>query len=202
MTKQDITQTIEDIEKTKERNIVIIDVSNLIHWQDGLKWEIGIKELKNLIKHFTYGKKFLRRFYYGSDYGEKDNCDLLTPWSETVVNKARMNDFELCTKRVKYIKDKNYKNGYVKKCDLDVEMAVNLIKEKENYDKIIIFSGDGDLSYVLKYLKAEYNKISYIFAARNHLGKELVDCENEKTIKKILFVEDFEYRLNRNRFRI
>ena len=201
MTKAEISKILEELEKTKERNIVIIDFSNLIHWQNGLGWEIGIKELKTLINHFTYGKKFLRRFYYGSDYGEKDSCLILTSGSETILNKARMNNFELCTKRVKYIKDKNYKDGYVKKCDLDVEMAVDLVKEKDNYDRIVIFSGDGDLSYVLRYLKEDYNKISYIFAARNHLGKELVDCEKQKVIEKILFVEDFEYRLNRKRFK-
>lgn len=202
MTKKEIRTIIEDIEKTKERNIVIIDFSNLIYWQNDLKWEIGIRELKNLVKHFTQGKKFLRRFYYGSDYGEKDGGGILTPWSEMVINKAKINNFEICTKRVKYIKDKNYKNGYVKKCDLDVEMTVDLIKEEDNYDKVIIFSGDGDLSYVLKYLKEKYKKMSYIFTARNHLGKELVDCEDKKIIEKILFVEDFEYRLNRGRFRI
>lgn len=122
------------------------------------------------------------------------------PWSKTVIEKAKMNNFELCTKRVKYIKDKNYKEGYVKKCDLDVEMAIDLVKERDNYDKIILFSGDGDLSYVLKYLKNDFNKTSYVFAARNHLGKELVDCEKEKIIKKILFTEDFEYRLSNKKF--
>jgi len=202
MTKHEITKTIEDIEKTKERNIVIIDFSNMVHWQDDLRWKIGIKELKNLIQHFTYGKKFLRRFYYGKDYGEKDSSMKLTPWSETVVYKVKINNFELCSKRVKYIKDKNYKDGFVKKCDLDVEMAVDLIKEKDNYDKIIIFSGDGDLSYVLRYLKEEHDKIAYVFVARNHLGKELVDCERDGVVKKILFAEDFEYRLNKNRFKI
>lgn len=200
MTKIEISKILEELEKTKERSIVIIDFSNLVHWQNDLGWEIGIKELKNLIKHFTYGRKFLRRFYYGSDYGEKDNFSILTPWSKTILEKVRMNNFELCTKRVKYIKDKNYKDGYVKKCDLDVEMAVDLVKEKDNYDKIILFSGDGDLSYVLRYLKEDFNKVSYVFAARNHLGKELVDCEKEKIIKKILFAEDFEYRLNKKRF--
>lgn len=64
---------------------------------------------------------------------------------------------------------------------------------------MIIFSGDGDLAYVIKYLKEFYNKTVYIFAARNHLGKELVDCEKTKIIRKILFVEDFKDFLNRRR---
>lgn len=181
---------------------MIIDFSNIARWQDSLGWDIGIKELSSLIKHFAYGKKFLRRFYYGSDYGEKDNSEILTLWSELILNKAKINNFEVITKKVKYIKDKNYLDGYVKKCDLDVEMAVDIIKESNNYDSIILFSGDGDLSYVLRYMKDNFNKKSYIFTARNHLGRELVDCMNEGVVEQIFFAEDFEYRLNRKRFRI
>ncbi len=80
-------------------------------------------------------------------------------------------------------------------------MAVDLIKEKDNYDNVIIFSGDGDLSYVIRYLKDEFNKCFYIFTARNHLGKELLECYENKIVEKILFVKDFECRLNESRFR-
>ena len=65
-------------------------------------------------------------------------------WSAMVLNKARMNNFEIITKRVKYIHDLNYKTGYVKKCNFDVEISTDLIKEADNYDTIILFSGDGD----------------------------------------------------------
>lgn len=158
--------------------------------------------MSDLIKHFSLGKKYLRRFYYGSDYGEKESSKILTLWSEMILNKAKMNNFEIVAKRVKYIKDANYRDGFVKKCDLDVEMAFDIIKESDNYDNIILFSGDGDLSYALRYMKEISNKKSYIFAARNHLGKELVDCTKEGIVEQIFFAEDFEYRLNRKRFRI
>jgi len=202
MNKEEINKIVSKIETTKERNIVIIDFANVVCWQNSLKWEVGIKELKSLIKHFSCGKKFLRRFYYGSDYESMGKSDILTPWSELVFAKARLNDFEICTKRVKYITDKNRRDGYMKKSDLDVEMAVDLIKEKDNYDNIILFSGDGDLAYVLRYLKTEYNKSAYVFAARNYLGAEIVDCYLEKIVSRLLFAEDFEHRLNRHRFRI
>lgn len=38
MTKIEITGILDEIKKTMERNIVIIDFSNLIHWQNTLKW--------------------------------------------------------------------------------------------------------------------------------------------------------------------
>ena len=101
MNKQEIKNVLSKIKQTINRNIVIIDFANVVHWQDSLGWEVGIKELKDLIKHFSRGKKFLRRFYYGSDYVCKENSKILTPWSELVFAKARMNNFKICTKKVK-----------------------------------------------------------------------------------------------------
>lgn len=189
------------LDKTKDRNLVIIDYGNVQKWENGLGWKIGIKELKNLVKHFTCGKKFLRRFYYGSDYGKNDKLRVMTLWSAAIQNKAKMNDFEIITKAVKYIIDASYRIGYVKKCNFDVEMAVDMIKEQKNYDNVILFSGDGDMAYVLKYLYSVYNKNSFVFGARNHIGREIIDAKAEGVISEILYVEDFEYRLNMNRFR-
>ena len=149
-----------------------------------------------LVKHFSQGKRFLRRFYYGSDYGKSDKSNVVTMWSAMILNKARMNNFKIVTKRVKYIRDKNYRTGFVKKCDMDIEMSVDLIEEAKNYDNIILFSGDGDLYYVLKYLKYKYNKKSIIFGSHEHIGKEIYDAKNKNIVDKILYIEDFEYRLN------
>jgi len=110
-----------------------------------------------------------------------------------------MNHKQIISKRVKYIPDVKYKTGYIKKCNLDIEMAVDLIREKDNFDTAVIFSGDGDLAYVCRYLHEKFNKTIYIFGARDHIGKELIDAKNANVIKEILFVEDFEYRLNLNR---
>lgn len=121
------------------------------------------------------------------------------PWSEKILKQAQYSSFEIISKRVKYIPDDKYETGFIKKCNLDIEMAVDLIREKDNYNTAIIFSGDGDLAYVCEYIHKEFNKTIYIFGARNHIGKELIDCKKSGVIKDILFVEDFEYRLNLKR---
>ena len=110
-----------------------------------------------------------------------------------------MSGFEPIFKRVKYIHDRNSVDGFEKKCDLDVEMAVDAIKERDNYDAIVLFSGDGDLTYALRYLKKEYAKECFVFGARNGIGAEVFDAEREGIITKILFAEDFEYRLSMER---
>lgn len=199
MNRQEISHFLEKLSNSKERNIVIIDFANVDRWQNSLGWPIGIKQLGRLVSHIAFGKKFLRRFYYGEDFGPKDSSKVLLPWSEQMLMSAKFSNFEIITKRVKYIPDAKYQTGYIKKCNLDIEMAVDLIKEQENYDTAIIFSGDGDMASVCKYIHETFNKKIYMFGARDHVGKELIDAKRVKIIADVLFVEDFEYRLSLNR---
>jgi uncharacterized LabA/DUF88 family protein len=80
-------------------------------------------------------------------------------------------------------------------------MTVDLIRERDNYDTIILFSGDGDLSYAINYLHKEYGKECIVFGARDHVGREIFDAKTSGSISEIFFAEDFEYRLNKDRSR-
>lgn len=53
-----------------------------------------------------------------------------------------------------------------RKANCDVDMAFYLMKEKDNFDRAIILSGDGDFLPVLKYLKQERKDV--IVMARGH----------------------------------
>jgi uncharacterized LabA/DUF88 family protein len=53
-----------------------------------------------------------------------------------------------------------------RKANCDVEMAFYLMKEKNNFDRAIILSGDGDFLPVLKYLRKQGKEI--IILARGH----------------------------------
>jgi uncharacterized LabA/DUF88 family protein len=193
MNHDEIRQFLASYENIKERTITIVDFSNVEKWKNSLGWEIGIQELAKLVKHFSYGNQTLRRFYYGSDYGPNEKSNTMIPWSENMIYRADINRFEVVTKRVKYIK--NQTNTDVKKCDLDVEMAVDLLKFESNFDQAVIFSGDGDLTYAMQYLYDNYGKTFIVFAARNHVSKEVIDCSKTGVISRILFAEDFDYRL-------
>ncbi len=201
MDKKEVSVYLNKFESKKDRTIVIVDYGNVEKWKNGLGWVIGIKQLAELVKKFSLGKQFLRRFYYGSDYGPDEKSKILVAWSKGILEKAEMNRFEKCTKRVKYIHSRDNKFGFEKKCDLDVEMAIDLVKERSNYDLAVIFSGDGDLMYALKYVKDCYGKEFIVFGARNHVGREVYDAKKIGVVTDILYAEDFEYRLNRDRFR-
>jgi len=201
MTQEEIKKFLEFFNDKKYRTIVMVDYGNVEKWKNSLKWRVDIKKLAKLVKNFSYGKQFLRRFYYGSDYGPNEKSEILSEWSRSVLDRAGMNRFEVIRKRVKYIHDSKNKYGFEKKCDLDVEMAVDLIKERNNYDTIVIFSGDGDLVYAIKYVKEEYGKSCFVFAARGHIGREIIDAQRMGIINDVLYADDFEYRLNDARFR-
>jgi uncharacterized LabA/DUF88 family protein len=198
--KEGIKKFLQYFENKKERTIIIVDYGNVEKWKHSLRWDVGIRELSNLVKKFS-NNKFLRRFYYGADYGKDEKSNTLTYWSKKVLETAKFNRFEVISKKVKYIHNIHNKKGFSKKCDLDVEMAIDLIKERKKYDNIIIFSGDGDLMCAIRYLKDFYNKTCYVFGARNHIGREVFDAKNDGYIKDILFIEDFEYRLSSSRFK-
>jgi uncharacterized LabA/DUF88 family protein len=196
MDHNEIRSFLESFEPRRERTIVIVDYGNVEKWKHSLHWRIGIKELAQLVKSFSTGKTYLRRFYFGSDYGPHERSEILVPFSRLIIEKAQMNRFEIVTKRVKYIHDANNLSGYEKKCDLDVEMAVDLIKERDGYDTIVLFSGDGDLMYAVKYLHDAFGKSCVVFGARDHIGREVFDAKTEGYVTNIFYAEAFEYRLS------
>ncbi len=201
MNKEEIRIFLDSFQQYQTRTLVIVDFGNVEKWKESLGWKIGIQELAKLVKHLTLGNKFLRRFYYGSDYGENEGSTYMKDWSYNIISRAQSNGFEVITKRVKYIHDNKFESGFDKKCDLDVEMTLDILRMKDEYDRLVIFSGDGDLSCVMKYLFNKYDKEIYVFGARSHIGREVIDGSKEGFIKKILYANDFEYRLNMDRFR-
>lgn len=201
MDQQEIKHFLESFTDKRNRTIVIIDYGNVEKWKNSLKWKVGIKELAGLIKNFSIGDVALRRFYYGADYGRDEKSSVLIEWSRSKLEMAKWNRLEAISKRVKYIHSADNVFGFEKKCDLDVEMAVDLIKLREKYDYIILFSGDGDLMCAIKYLKDEYGKKCIVFGARDHIGREIFDVKTSGVVEAVLYAEDFEYRLNEARFK-
>ncbi|TSC75731.1 MAG: hypothetical protein G01um101430_225 [Parcubacteria group bacterium Gr01-1014_30] len=59
-----------------------------------------------------------------------------------------------------------------RKANCDVDMAFYLMKEKDNFDKVIILSGDGGFLPVLKYLKSQGKEV-IILARGPRTAKEI-----------------------------
>ena len=80
-----------------------------------------------------------------------------------------------------------------RKANCDVDMAFHLMKEKDNFDRAVILSGDGDFLPVLKHLK-ECGKEVLILARGPRTAKEIRQFAGDN-------FRDFEYLRERIKMR-
>lgn len=84
MNQLEIKRFLAQHEPDRGRTLVVVDFGNVEKWKQNLGWQVGIQELANLVKNLSTGKRYLRRFYYGSDYGKSERSTILDPWSKGV----------------------------------------------------------------------------------------------------------------------
>ncbi|NJR64838.1 MAG: NYN domain-containing protein [Leptolyngbyaceae cyanobacterium CRU_2_3] len=120
------------------RVAIFVDGSNLFY----AALQLGIEiDYTKLLGYLTQGNRLLRAFFYtGVDpVNEKQQGFLL--W-------MRRNGYRVVTKDLVQLPDGS------KKANLDVEIAVDMMRLSDHYDTAVVVSGDGDLSYAI-------NTISY-----------------------------------------
>ena len=76
-------------------------------------------------------------------------------------------------------------SGTKRKANCDVDMAFYLMKELDNFDRVIVLSGDGDFLPVLKHLK-NVGKEVIILSRSNRTAKEIKQFAGAN-------LRDFEY---------
>jgi len=62
-----------------------------------------------------------------------------------------------------------------RKCDFDVEITRDVFNEMNNFETLILFSGDGDYSALVDDLISLKNKKAIVVFAKEHKGKEYED---------------------------
>ncbi len=79
------------------------------------------------------------------------------------------------------------------KCNLDIEIALDIFQSFETYDGYILFSGDGDFESIVKLARAE-GKYIIVVALRKFLAGELIkNCDLFVNLKAFLSLEKFFY---------
>lgn len=79
--------------------------------------------------------------------------------------------FTLKTKPLKEYSDHTEKTPH-RKANFDVEIAVDAVFSLHEYDTLILFSGDCDFEYLIKFLRGQ-GKIVIGFSRSGHVAKEL-----------------------------
>jgi len=154
---------------------VFIDAGNLYHTSARIGWRIDFGKLKNLLSH-AINLSFIN--YHIVVPRESD-----PNYEKTQVHMQKASaSFTMCQKPMKYIWSDEEKRE-IKKGDVDVDLAIDVIRAIETMDAAIIISGDSDYLALEKYV-AEHNKplifmgykknMAWELRLRNHMFFELI----------------------------
>lgn len=99
--------------------------------------------------------------------------------------------FKLNTKPLKEYPDHSEDHPN-RKANFDVEIAVDAVDKIKEYDTFVLFSGDCDFKYLIRYLKGKGKKIVVVFSRTGHVAKELPPISN-----KYFDIADFRHEFLR-----
>ena len=151
---------------------VFIDAGNLWNIYKAKKSLIDFKKLKNyfLVK---YQPSELQIFYYTS-YPKQETRETDVSINHnffTFLSKGL--GFRVVKKPLKQIKIvKDGQQGVMEKGNMDVELAIDLVHNINNFDIALLFSGDSDFLSLANYVKNKKKEI-YIYSSKNSVSTEL-----------------------------
>jgi len=129
---------------------VFVDASNVYYSQNKLKWRMDFRKFLSYLERETD----LQEIYY---YTARD---LSFEKQTRFLNFMEMIGYKVRSKKIKFIKDKNKKvesDGFFKG-NLDVELTIDVLETKDNYDTLILMSGDSDFEPLLQINENEIQK--------------------------------------------
>jgi len=153
---------------------VFLDASNVYFSQRELGWKIDFLKLK---KYFERNTRFGKIYYYTAydpDYSEQRNFLDFLEIIGYIVRK----------KRVKFIKDFHQKEGGFRKGNLDVELTIDAVHNKDNFQSFVLFSGDSDFEALIKYMK-KHKKNCIVISTKDHVSIELIRQAKFIDLKKL-----------------
>jgi len=163
------------IEKfVKGKVYVFIDASNIYYSQRELGWRIDFKKLK---EYFEKNVELVKIYYYTAYDPEYSPQHKFLDFLEIV-------GYTVKKKKIKLIKDEEIEGGSFHKGDLDVELTIDAVHNRDDFQTIILFSGDSDFEALLKYMRA-YNKNCIVVSAKDHVSIELIRQSKFIAIKKL-----------------
>ena len=139
------------------------------HNAEDLYWSVDYRKLNNYFRNIQgYGGiNFYTPYFTGAPTEHFRNF-----LKQTLV-------FNITEKPVKVYNDST------RKANFDVEMAVDAVKDIDKYDTLVMFSGDSDFEYLVKYLK-EQGKIVICISCRGSIARELI-----KVVSKYYDIKKF-----------
>ena len=105
------------------------------------------------------------------------------------LEKMKEIGYRVTSKEIKLIKINN--NKFLQKGNLDIELALDAFREKNNYDTLLLFSGDSDFAYLLDLLRLEGKRV-IVISTRKHISIDLLKRAKYIDMRKIRGHVEFE----------
>lgn len=194
----------ENIFKFKGKILAIIDWANVYGWFEKLKWKIDPQKLFNYLKNYPeiYDIRFYFGVEEGNkkskEFKEEINkigYTLISKKVKWVPVSLSVAHFRTSDGRIKSIVAafgevelyEIFKNFLAKefqkpfdgqfcrrKCDFDCEITLDIMKNMNRFDGIVLFSGDGDYAVVVDELIKRRKQVIVVFA-KGCKGREYQD---------------------------
>ena len=155
-----------------------IDASNIIYGTRDEGWKVDFKKLYKYLKERYECKKI----YYFGGKEEKNEKQM------KFYKKLESFGFKLVLKPVKIFKQPGGKQ--VRKANCDVDLTFYAMRDRDEFSRIIMLSGDGDFEILLKYF-VEKKKVLVVIANGSRTAREIRQLVGErftdlKSLKLIL----------------
>ncbi len=156
----------------KGRVYVFVDAANILYSQQTLRWRVDYRKLK---EYFEKECDLRAIYFYTGRVGENHK-------QNSFIKKLEQLGYIVKAKEVKRIKVS--KNFYEWKGNLDVELTIDVLGNINNFDSLILMSGDSDFAPLLDAVKAQHKRV-IVMSTKGHISKELLDRAKYINLKKL-----------------
>ncbi|MBI3589511.1 MAG: NYN domain-containing protein [Candidatus Liptonbacteria bacterium] len=157
---------------TKGRVYVFVDAANILYSQQTLRWKVDYKRLK---EYFKKECDLRAIYFYTGRVGENDK-------QNHFLKKLEELGYVVKAKEVKRIRVS--KSAFEWKGNLDVELTIDVLKNIDNFDTLILMSGDSDFASLLDTVKSQ-NKRVLVMSTKGHISRELIQRAKYINLKKL-----------------
>ena len=154
------------------RVYVFIDAANILYSQQTLCWKVDYEKLKS---YFEKECDLRAIYFYTGRVGANDK-------QNHFLKKLGKFGYIVKAKEVKRIKIS--KSSYEWKGNLDVELTIDVLGNINNFDTLILMSGDSDFAPLLDAVKIQ-GKRTLVMSTKGHISKELLDRAKYINLKKL-----------------
>ena len=156
----------------EHRVYVFIDASNIWNAQKTKGMSFDYEKLTSYLK-VAHNAKAIKVFYYTA-YPAKEtrSYDVSSKHAFYTYLKKGLG-FVVRKKPLKQIKVSTEEGeGIKEKGDMDLELTLDVMHNKESFDTALLFTGDSDYMALINYLRNGGKKV-YVYSSKNNISNEL-----------------------------